>query len=178
MLQMLFGSIVAVVVTMYATQFSPDLFGPGLSSTNIPPLAPTGTPTPTETPTSTPTPTDTPTPAISPTATVTAFGAPVLLEPEEGILFGPADSIVLAWRWYHRSKPRDAFSVGLLREGEEPMTPAWLGETQLTVDMQNFTRGNRPPNDPVCPQGILVLPLNTAPLLRDNEGGSDIPQAD
>ena len=113
-----------------------------------------------------------------PTATVTPLSAPVLLEPEEGILFGPADNIVLAWRWYHRLQPRDVSSVGLLREGEEPMTLAWLRETQPTVDMQRFPPGNRPPNDPACPQGVLVLPPNTAPLLRDNEGGSDIPQAD
>ncbi len=99
---MLFGSIVAVVVIMYAAQFSRDLFDPGLSSTS----------------TLTPTPTGTLTPAISPTATVTPLSAPVLLEPEEGILFGPVDSIVLAWRWYHRLQPRDVFSVGLLRKGE------------------------------------------------------------
>lgn len=113
-----------------------------------------------------------------PTATVTPLSAPFLLEPEEGMLFGPADDTVLAWRWYHRLQLRDVSSVGLLREGEEPMTLAWLRETQLTVDMQSFTPGNRPPNDPACPQGILVLPPNTAPLLRDNEGGSDIPEAD
>jgi hypothetical protein len=58
--------------------------------------------------------------------------APFLLEPEEGTFFGPADDIVLAWRWYHRLQPRDVSSVGLLREGEEPMTSAWLRETQLT----------------------------------------------
>ncbi len=137
---MLFGSIVAVVVIMYAAQFSRDLFDPGLSSTSTPTLAPTGTSAPTHTLTSTPTPTptDTLTPAISPTATVTPLSAPVLLEPEEGILFGAADNIVLAWRWYHRLQPRDVFSVGLLREGEEPMTLAWHRETQLTVDMQRF----------------------------------------
>ena len=36
---------------------------------------------------------------------------------------------------YHQ---RDVFSVSLLREGEEPMTLAWLRETQLAVDMQRF----------------------------------------
>jgi hypothetical protein len=76
---------------------------------------------------------------------------------------------------YHQ---RDVFSAGLLREGEEPMTLAWLRETQLTVDMQRFPPGNRPPSDSACAQGVLVLPPNTAPLLRDNEGGSDIPQVD
>ena len=94
------------------------------------------------------------------------------------MLFGAADSIVLAWRWYHRLEPRDVSSVGLLRKGEEPMTLAGLKETQLTVGMHSFPPGNRPPNDPACPQGVLVLPPNTAPLVRNNEGESDIPQAD
>ena len=126
-----------------------------LTATPTRTLTPISTMTPPSTPTMTTTVTPTGTPS-TPTIVPTPFSAPILIQPENGTVFGPSDRISLAWTWDRSLAPNEVFVIGLSLEGQYPESLAWLREPQFIVDMAER------------PAGIYTWNVVVARLLGDD----------
>jgi hypothetical protein len=148
---------------------------PTLPPTSTPALlSPTNTPLPTETatpipkatqppPPATPVPTDTPipadTPTLVPTVTQTAtlavtptpamkYGAPVLLEPEDGFKFISGNTIVLRWAPVGELAPDEQYAVRMvyMYQGKITYQGTNIKEAEWTVPLSLYGQIDPPDN--------------------------------
>lgn len=111
--------------------------------TNTPAPAPTDTPTqtPTPTPSEPPTPTPTPTPAMK-------YGAPVLLEPEDGFAFIPGNTITLRWQPVPDLAPDEQYAVRLIYKFQNEIVYQGTNvkEPEWTLPLSLFGQVDGPDN--------------------------------
>jgi hypothetical protein len=102
--------------------------------------APTDTFTPAP-PAETPTPTDTPTPAMK-------YGAPVLLEPEDGAKFIEGNIVTLRWQSVGELAPDEQYAVRLIYSFQQETTfqGSNLRETEWTIPVSLYGQVDGPEN--------------------------------